>query len=203
VVLSGVLGSTSSTGEIKVSALKQYGFLDGPSTGYVATDLSKKIASAPDEEILPLLRQATLTPPVFKGLFDTFHGDEVSKARIKQRACELKVHPDLSDKCTEIYISAICFSKLGSLDGDKITHISSSEISGGDKVSEDSISTNLEDGEDLNSELKVEVPPRSEIAVSAERGGGAVFHVNVTLDSSLDIEKLQRQLEILKRYGAI
>jgi hypothetical protein len=30
-----------------------------------------------------------------------------------------------------------------------------------------------------------------------------VFNVNVTLDSSLDIEKLQKQLELLKRFGAI
>ena len=34
-------------------------------------------------------------------------------------------------------------------------------------------------------------------------GQRAVFNVNVTLDSSMDIEKLQKQLELLKRYGAI
>jgi hypothetical protein len=34
-------------------------------------------------------------------------------------------------------------------------------------------------------------------------GPRAVFNVNVTLDSSLDIEKLQKQLELLKRFGAI
>jgi hypothetical protein len=31
----------------------------------------------------------------------------------------------------------------------------------------------------------------------------AIFHVNVNLDSSLDTEKLQKQLELLKHYGAI
>jgi hypothetical protein len=37
----------------------------------------------------------------------------------------------------------------------------------------------------------------------AAAGPRAVFNVNVTLDSSLDIEKLQKQLELLKRFGAI
>jgi hypothetical protein len=38
---------------------------------------------------------------------------------------------------------------------------------------------------------------------SRTRGPGAVFNINVTLDSSLDIEKLSKQLELLKRFGAI
>jgi hypothetical protein len=39
--------------------------------------------------------------------------------------------------------------------------------------------------------------------VNVQSGPRAVFNVNVTLDSSLDIEKLQKQLELLKRFGAI
>jgi hypothetical protein len=38
----------------------------------------------------------------------------------------------------------------------------------------------------------------------AEAGSArAVFHVNVSLDSSLDTEKLERQLRLLRKYGAI
>ena len=42
-----------------------------------------------------------------------------------------------------------------------------------------------------------------EMTSDATKGPRAVFNVNVSLDSSLDIEKLQKQLELLKRFGAI
>lgn len=95
VILSGVVGAKTGTGDVRMSALKQYGFLKGDTkSNFFADELAKKIAAAPPEELVPLYRQAMLKPTVFKKLFDTFHGDTISKAKLKQRAADLKVHPD-------------------------------------------------------------------------------------------------------------
>src|SRR5687768_17074059 len=77
VVLPGVFGSAGSRGRIRASAMKQYGLLKGEAAGYEATQLSKDLDAAPEEEKRPLLRQAFLRAKVFKALFDTFVADTV------------------------------------------------------------------------------------------------------------------------------
>lgn len=80
VIYSGVVGSKTGTGNIRISALKQYGFLIGDNkSNYSAGDLAKQISAAPDEELIQLYRLAALKPMIFKKLFDTFHGDRVTK----------------------------------------------------------------------------------------------------------------------------
>ena len=55
VILSGVIGAKGGTGDVRISALKQYGFLKGDvATHFTATALAKKIEAAPSEELVPL-----------------------------------------------------------------------------------------------------------------------------------------------------
>lgn len=57
VILSGVVGAKTGTGDVRMSALKQYGFLKGDTkSGFSADDLAKKIDAAPPEELIPLYR---------------------------------------------------------------------------------------------------------------------------------------------------
>jgi hypothetical protein len=223
VIFSGVVGAKSGLGDVRISALKQYGFLKGDTkSNFSADDLAKKIVAAPPEELVQLYRQAVLRPTVFKRLFDTFHGDTVSKAKLKQRAADLKVHPDETTTCVDLYISGMSMGQLVSVDGDQVEHLASSDIEGsslpkaerdiggstGDDGSADQVLNHSEEGVDeiggwVISPAKGEeanAMRSKEIEQSAPR---AVFNVNVTLDSSLDIEKLQKQLELLKRFGAI
>jgi hypothetical protein len=124
VILSGVFGVRGPQGEIRISALKQYGFLKGDvKTNFSADNLAKKIVAAPSEELVPLYRQAMLKPTIFKKLFDTFHGDAVSKAKLKQRAADLKVHPDETSTCVDLYISGMVTACLVIVDGDQVTHL--------------------------------------------------------------------------------
>lgn len=221
IILSGVIGNKSAIGEIRMSALKQYGFLKGDvKSNFSADDLAKKIAAAPPEELVPLYRKAMLKPTVFKKLFDTYHGDTVSKAKLKQRAAALKVHPDETAACVDIYVSGMTTAGLVAVEGDQVKHLASSDVvaagavsaaaemesetteeeSRGEDSTETSDSGNEGAGVAVNGANDVKAQSLTGIGQSGPR---AVFNVNVTLDSSLDIEKLQKQLEVLKRFGAI
>jgi hypothetical protein len=218
VIHSGVVGVKGGIGDVRISALKQYGFIEGDKkNGFSASELAKKIASAPSEEILPFHQKAALLPAVFKAIFDTYHGDVVSRARLKQRAAGLKVHPDQTETCIEIYVSSLELAKLVTVEGDQVRHLGASNIAAelALEVSEDaSTETPTEepaenvagddsegnDGTAKDTTASVKPNPEKDKEVTKPR---AVFNVNVTLDSSLDIEKLAKQLELLKRFGAI
>lgn len=223
VILSGVVGAKSGTGEVRMSALKQYGFLKGDvKANFSADNLAKKIEAAPPEELVPLYRQAMLKPTVFKKLFDTFHGDTVSKAKLKQRAADLNVHPDETATCVELYVSGMTTAGLVTVDGDQIKHLASSDVAMTSAASAVAKAETETTDEELGSEEYTEAEDSGDEGAGVlangangneksakiqadigQSGPRAVFNVNVTLDSSLDIEKLQKQLELLKRFGAI
>jgi hypothetical protein len=220
VILSGVVGAKSGKGEVRMSALKQYGFLKGDAkTGYSAEELAKKITAAPPDEVSALYQRAILHPTVFKKLFDTYHGDSIPKAKLKQRAADLKVHPDETETCADLYVSGMVTAGLVTVDGDRIVHKASSEVGHANahagEAQQAPGSPEFPSDEDPPGNS---APETADTAASEERtdeghangvsrtnphGPRAVFNVNVTLDSSLDIEKLQKQLELLKRFGAI
>jgi hypothetical protein len=203
IIFASVVDSKSTAGEIRVSALKQYGLMQGPSKAYEATPLAKAIVAAPVDELPTLLSQAALSPPIFKSLFDTFHGDEFPRAKIRQRAADLQVHPDQADQCVDIYVAALEFSGLGSVNGDKISHRpAAAPVNTLDENSnEDESDQANEAGEDEHDPEADDIEEAGALPRSATPR--AVFHVNVNLDASLDTEKLQKQLQLLKRFGAI
>lgn len=225
VIHTGVVGAKTGTGNIRMSALRQYGFLKGDTkSNFSATDLAKKIAAAPPEELVSLYRQSMLKPTVFKKLFDTFHGDTVSKAKLKQRAADLKVHPDETTTCVDLYVSGMTTAQLVTVEGEHVTHLASSHVAAASAASAaaeaepetideelgDDGTNEAGDSSDEGAGVAANGANDGEKAAKAQalKGTGqsaprAVFNVNVTLDSSLDIEKLQKQLELLRRFGAI
>lgn len=227
VILSGVVGAKSGMGNVRMSALKQYGLLKGDDkSNYSADELAKKIVASPPDELVSLYRQAVLKPTVFKRLFDTFHDDAVTKAKLKQRCADLKIHPDETETCVELYVSGMTMAGIVTIEGEKLKHLSSSEIyatAGSAANNEDNPSLSsefsLHEGSDVifssesdensvsertNDSKDVEGGTSPIPSMSAPRSGPkAVFNVNVTLDASMDVEKLQKQLELLKRFGAI
>jgi hypothetical protein len=209
---TGVLDNAGPVGNVRLSALKQYGFALGDAqSGYEATPAAKELAAAPEEDIALHYRKAALNPKVFKAMFDTFHGDTVSTAKLKQRAAQLKVHPDVTADCVEHYVSSLEFAKLVTVNGDQVTHVTAANLEAplhADAVKPDKSAATVDltdSGAEGNSPLGAEETPASPAKdVDATHDlPRAVFHVNVTLDSSLDTEKLAKQLELLKRFGAI
>lgn len=216
VVYSGVVGAKGGTGAVRASALKQYGLIEGDNKkDFSASSLAKKIASAPSDEVVILYRDSALKPNIFKKLSETFHGDAVSRAKLKQRAAELKVHPDETEACVAMYLSTMQTAELVRPEGDLFLHLTAQDLgSGGEVSAEDNEGAEeselegadvLTEQESTDGEEAVEEEDESAPARKAPKGSPprAVFTVNVQLDASLDTEKLEKQLALLKKYGAL
>lgn len=225
VILMGVIGSKHDKGELGMSALKQYGLMTGDTKScFSAAELAKRISASPQEEVIPLYRHAALKPAVFKALFETYHGDTVSKAKLKQRAADLKVHPDETGNCVELYVASMATALLVTIAGDQVTHLASAEAAAPAEVVAERDEPSAEEAKvpatgypamGNDAETNAAIP---QVAATAAAKGGvgvaqetaerglvprAVFNVNVTLDASLDVDKLEKQLALLRRYGAL
>ncbi len=217
VILKGVFNNAGSDGKIRASALKQYDLMTGPSSAYDATSLARDIQSAPHDELPPLLAKACLSPKVFKTLFDTFQNDLVSRAKIRQQTIQLKVHPDTADKCVAIFIDSLIYAGLGTERNGDIEILGASRIiksslpNGADgEVAESEIQTAREEKKDeaLETNSGSQESENEEQPVTPAAVGGrqvtpkAQFQVALNLDT-MDPEKLEKHMKILKRYGVI
>ena len=100
------------------------------------------------------------------------------------------------------------FAKLGNFDGELLTLSSGVQKDISTQASQDSSNYASEQGtgdqepEELVEDNEVE-SEFEEFAEQPPLPAQSVIRVNVTLDSSLDTEKLERQLALLRKYGAI
>jgi hypothetical protein len=196
VIRASVIEAKSGVANMRISALRQYDLLQGESAAISSTDLAKRIKSAPPEEQAPLLKQAALAPDIFRRLFDTFHGDPISIAKVKQRASELGVHPDSAAKCAEIYSETAVFAGIARREGDTLVHEHVSAL--GEPASEESVELEMTETE----KEPMHEQEEQEMAPTRRRPQAAV-QVTIAVDSSLDTDKLEKQLQLLKRFGAL
>lgn len=217
VVYAGVVGAKSGTGNVRIGALKQYGLMKGDAkSDYVALDLAKKISAAPLDEMQPLLQRAALHPSVFKRIYEAFQGDTVTKAKLRQRAADLNVHPEETGTCVDLYVSALLTAGLAGIDGESVTHAAAGQTARAEAVGVQQVADEPANRDQTDDAVNGTAPDENENDRTGENRDGrddgtpaagrsprAVFNVNVTLDSSLDTEKLEKQLQLLKRYGAL
>jgi hypothetical protein len=226
-IYPGVFGVTGTLGDVRVSALRQYGLLAGDrEKGFQATQAAKNIAAAPQEDLGSLYKAAALSPRIFKSLYDVFQGDTTTFAKVRQQSAQLKVHIDTADLCAQTFIDTLKFAGLATVDGDNImiagldavprppTEVNADADDADDEpIDQDDRAAAASNGQNVATPpaappapaaLAQAVPPAPAAAHPPETPSGrAVIHVNVTLDSSLDTDKLEKQLQLLRRYGAI
>ncbi|MFT3867551.1 MAG: hypothetical protein QM715_03530 [Nibricoccus sp.] len=211
VVLKGVFNSATSEGKIRASALKQYDLLTGETDAYDATGAARAINSTPDGEVAPLIRTALLKPPVFKMIFETFQNDTVSRAKIRQQALQLKVHPDVVDKCVDIFVQSALFAGVATESGDGIAISNLAKSSEATAVEEgrtdDSTPVDTpvrtDDGSGVGSNAEGTGAASNRESLSSHSVPRAQINVTLALDSTMDPEKLERYMKILRQYGAI
>jgi len=215
VYVSGVLQVTGPRADMKSSALKQFGFLLGNTkNGFEASALAKEVALGGDEAASGL-KKAALSPKIFNKMFEPFRGDTVSKTKLKQRAATLKVHPDMLDSCVKIYLDSLGMAGLVAIHGDDVTHVPEAMATplGSGDVDEES-----GQGGDAHGDTQVDRTKGGGAADEGDasrdkiigdpkkistRASRALINVNISLDSSLDTEKLEKQLALLRKFGAI
>lgn len=211
--MPGVFGSLSTPGKVKASALIQFGLLEGDTDAYQATQLAKDVIAAPKDERQELLVRAFENVRVFKLLYETFRNDTISKSKIRQQVLAAKVHLDNADDCVELFTKSLLDAGLGTENGDSVTVLSGpvpkTKIVVGDEALEES-SQNFEEAEDaedseansIDSSVATDGTEQMHRQQEA-RSGKAAVTVNFNVDSSLDTDKLQKQLALLKRFGVI
>lgn len=212
-ILPGVFGNAGSSGKIRASALKQYGLLEGQTEEYKATQLAKDLDAAPDDDArTPLLQRALLSSKTFLEIFQTFQGDTVSKAKVVQRAKGLKVHPDSADECADIFVDSAITAKLASnATGDSITLIhtsvaSSPQADGANvpEAAEEQEEQPPDAGEaDPEENHQPDTPTEQDEAPGRQAKAKAIVNLNLTVDSSSDPDKLEKQLKLLKQFGML
>jgi hypothetical protein len=212
-ILAGVFNNAGSQGKIRLSALKQFGLLEGTPAAYKATQLARNIeAAADDTERENLILRAIQAPKLYRELINTYHGDRASRGQIRSRVQQLAVHPDASDTCADLFIASAVTAKLATTDGDGIRLR--------DATQHEIPAENDPPGEEesLKTDIVAEVKKEDELADTITRTDGqtdgskfpaprprmaADVAVNLTVDSSLDGDKLEKQLALLRRYGLI
>ncbi|MGH9327570.1 MAG: hypothetical protein ACRD2B_12930 [Terriglobia bacterium] len=196
---------------MRASALKQFGLMGGNVSAYRATELAKEIDAALPDDRYALLRRAVLSSKLFNKIFDTFHGDSVSKAQIAKRAKELIVHPDSADDCAQLFIESAITAGLGTMDGESITLVNAGAV-----VTAAVDPGEGADAEEPEGEQQEAAAARAAAAAAAaknnagatdaaagKRGNKHGLSVSLNVDSSSDPDKLEKQLKLLREYGVI
>ena len=153
-----------------------------------------------------MLRSACIAPTLFKKLYETFQSDEITKSKIRQQASNLNVHPEFADACVDLFVSSMETAQLAKVNGDKICIVASSEVS--DPAKPEVIEPGVAEqsaGDDPELSEQESSGGSTSNAQPVQNGvrPRAAIQVNVTLDSSLDTEKLEKQLALLRKYGAL
>jgi hypothetical protein len=144
----------------------------------------------------------------------------VSKAQVAKRAKELEVHPTSADECAQLFFDSAITAGLGTPSGENVQLINTSAVAVAATPTAAPVpAANGQDAEELEEhveeteqEHKAEEPeiksPDANNGGGQPRGqGGSVpnadVRVNLTVDSSSDPDKLEKQLKLLKHYGLL
>lgn len=203
------VGAKSIPGKVKSSALKQFGLISGDNTKFKATELCSKITMSEGEEQKLLFQNAFSKVAIFVNTLSTFQNSKTEKTKLGQYAVStLKVHPDMKDDFTNVLLESAEISGLCTIEGTFVTFKSLSPAV--TIVDEDINDENLDDDSEENDGSKPEekgtpeTPPSFQNTGSLQKKNQASnINVNIDVDPSMDPEKLEKLLKLLKNYGAI
>jgi hypothetical protein len=212
-ILVGVFNNKGPIGQVRASALKQYNLMDGDAKeGYVASQLARQIEAALPDEQPRLRQQAFLASKLFKKAYDTLRAETATRARVRQVVITAEVHPDLADACVTCFMEGAVYASLGILDGDSIAlaDISKTDAATAPNptMGEGTAATEVERQSDEGAEDSREDANHADSG-EEEKGSldrrpqNAEVRVSLTVDSSSDPDKLEKQLRLLKQYGLL
>jgi hypothetical protein len=212
-ILVGVFNNKGPHGEVRASALKQYGLMDGDRKGYVASDLAKKIEAVVPEEKAELIRKAFLTPKLFKQMYDTLQPDKVTRAKVRQAAATGGVHPDTLELCVDCFIEGASHAGLGAQTDDGIDFGQATLAPPPPPPDVDAEITDETQGETDATEDAANLPPAAgtgngtltpeKVVPPPPRTDKPAVTLALTVDATSDPDKLEKQLKLLRQYGVI
>lgn len=204
------MSATSPNGKTKFSAMKQFGLADGDYKKIASTDLCSEIAMNDGESRINNLQKALKNVKPFDDALKTFQNSTVDKTKIGQYAVStLKVHPDLRDDFSKIFIESCEVAGLCSVDGNSVSFEQNPDINSEaeESLDGDKDQNTIDDSNDfpeVNDENNDEPLGQQDVQTySTKKQGNSNINVNIDVDPSMDPEKLEKLLKLLKGYGAI
>jgi hypothetical protein len=178
--------------QVKMSSLKQFGLVQYEKNQISATNLCRKIALRDDNEREVLFRKAFYNVNPFLRVLQTFSGRKSSASEIGTFAVEtVKVHIDNKDDFVEKFIDSA--KKAGLCADDQgMYRLQLIEMT--------------EDTTDLQTNIEPETMDEQDTengfpsTIKSKHGN---VKIEVKVDPTLDPEKLEKQLEKLRKYGLI
>ena len=203
------IGANSTIGKVKSSALKQFGLITGGYTKISATELTTKITNSDGAEQVRYLQEAFRKVSVFVNAVLTFQNSKTDKVKIGQYAVSsLKVHPDMKDDFIAVLIESTKVAGLCTVEGNSVTFNSFPNDQATKTQEDDKKKKKNEENDDDQGSSE---PQNSNGTLNTHENGhnskaaGKVSNINVSIDvdPSMDPEKLEKLLKLLKSYGAI
>jgi hypothetical protein len=209
-ILVGVFNNKGPLGGVRASALKQYNLMEGDRKGYTASELAKKIEAAVPEEKSAPIRQAFLTPKIFKQMYDTLQPDNVTRAKVRQAAATADVHPESLEACVDIFIEGAAHAGLGAKTEDGID-FSKATLAPPPPPADVDAETKEESSEQKETASETGTPAPAAKGSSngtppepeKPRAERPAVTLSLTVDPTSDPEKLEKQLKLLRQYGVI
>jgi hypothetical protein len=196
------IGAKSDTGKIKSSALKQFGLIEGDYAKFSATELAAQISILDGDEQLNCLQQAFNNVKVFNNSYNTFQDSKTEKSKIAQYAVStLKIHPDLKEDFLKVLLESAEIAGFCKIDGNIVLF----EKSNYNFIPIDTEINNEDVNQDNDDNGGSDQKPTTDQKFTNSTKQGLISNINVSIDinSSMDPEKLERLLKLLKGYGAI
>jgi hypothetical protein len=207
-ILVGVFNNKGPEGEVRASAIKQYGLMEGDANGYSASTLARNIEAAIPEQRPALIQSAFLTPKVFRQIYETLQSETASRARVRQAVVNRDVHPDNSDACVECFIAGAVHAGLGTMSGDSVILDNTRAVPPVLDTDQDDSTAEFDAPSDeptnpanANAATTNESDARKQNQLLSANKGAVT--VNLAVDSSSDPDKLEKQLRLLKQYGLL
>lgn len=206
---TGVLGHpkrTSST-DMKAAALKAYGLVTGTRQAYQSTELAAELAMAEGPELPPLYCRMLLHAKVFQGAWKACSGRTLTRAKLGSTATtSLGVAPENEEAFVEVFLSSAQAAGLCTVDGEQVTFDdmpeAEEEADGQDGEAETREAESLDDQKANPSpdEQGLAPPPAPPGAVADP---AARANVQISIDEHMDPEKLERNLQVLRKFGIV
>ncbi len=203
------VGANSPAGKTKFSALKQFGLADGDYKVINSTELCSGIAMNDGDAKIENLQKSLQRVKPFADAIKTFQNSTIEKAKIGQYAVStLKVHPDLRDDFVKVFVESCEEANLCTIDGQSVSFVQKPDIIDEQEVIEETDDNINEDenhskNEDVTENVNEESEERKSQSFSRKKQGNSNINVNIDVDPSMDPEKLEKLLKLLKGYGAI
>ncbi|HEY3397181.1 MAG TPA: hypothetical protein VGM19_05910 [Armatimonadota bacterium] len=186
------LKGVSTLSQVKLAALRQYGLLTGKNAALRPSKLCRELALAEGDKRLLLLQDAFLSCAPFKKLYMNYVKSTPTITNMAIYAStELHINPGKKQEFMDVFVAGLSLAGLGRSDGEQVEVLEAAGPAQPDEIAVESEDEDVISGDGEAPATLKTTPGRS----------GPVIEIKI--DPTLDPDKLEKQLAVLRRFGLV